>query len=327
MCLINNYKFIAQNVSAIFIYLLGIYGDGYSYDELIFMSCVIDAERYIKKGTISLDNIVSAFPEAMAGVCGEFPFYHRSHETNLSSPATRLVCAIMQLEHLIFLVDTKAERGDIVDSIIKHKPQIIETVRKVSLLKCSRKYYGAIEGWVRRCISERWFSDVLEFVEQGTLYIDDDNDAYPTATADADDDNTNPIVNDSTPIETETSIRSGKEGAIGGWLLLLLIRIIGGVILAAYSAFHLWSWRDDLSGAGVSALVCVLFALFTMVLTIIRMLQRNKSFRIWFIISVCLNILYSFSLCNYSDMVSTLIMEGIWIVYLYRSKRVQVHCT
>lgn len=176
MCLINNYKFIAQNVSAIFIYLLGIYGDDYSYDELIFMSCVIDAEHYIKKGTISLDNIVSAFPEAMSGVCGEPPFYHKLHETNLSSHATRLVCAIMQLEHLMFLVDTKVERGDIVDSIIRHKPQIIETVKKVSLLKCSRKYYGAIEGWVRRCISEPWFCSVIDDIKNGVICWDDDKE-------------------------------------------------------------------------------------------------------------------------------------------------------
>lgn len=315
MCLINNYKLIAKNVSAIFITLLSIYGDDYSYDELIFMSCVIDAEHYIKKGTISLDNIASAFPEAMSGVCGEPPFYHKSHETNLNSPATRLVCAIMQLELLMFLVDTKVERGDIVDSIIRHKPHIIETVKKVSLLKCSRKYYGAVEAWVRRCISERWFSDaVLAYVEQGTLYMDDDNDAYPNA-------------NDSAPLAVATcNVGSVQKGAIGGWLLLLLIRIIGGVIVASYVAFYLWSKRDSLLGVGVSALVFASLAVFTQILTIIRMLQRDKSFRIWFIISVCLNLLYCFSFYNYADMISVLIVEGAWIAYLYRSKRVRAHC-
>lgn len=324
MCLINNYKFIARNVSAIFITLLTIYGKEYSCDELIFMSCVIDAEHYIKKGTISLYNIASAFPEAMSGVCGESPFYHRSHETNLSSPATRLVCAIMQLEYLMFLVDTKVEHCDIVNSIIRHKPQIIETVKKVSLLKCSLKYYGAVEGWVRRCISESWFSDVIAYVEQGTLYIDDDNDAYPTTADDSNDSNS--AVNYSTSVGVETSMSPGKKGAMGGWLLLLLIRIIGGAILAAYTAFRLWSWRDNLSGAGVAALVYMSIALFTMVLTIIHMLQCKKSFRVWFIISACLNVLYSLSLCSYADAASTFIMEGIWAVYLYRSKRVQVHC-
>lgn len=315
MCLVNNYKLIAKNVSAIFITLLTIYGDDYSYDELIFMSCVIDAEHYIKKGTISLDNIASAFSEAMLGVCGEPPFYHKSHETNLSSPATRLVCAIMQLEHLMFLVDTKVERGDIVDSIIRHKLHIIEAVKKVSLLRCSRKYYGAVEAWVRRCISERWFSDaVLTYVEQGTLYMEDDNDAYPN-------------VNDNTPLVAAMgNVKSVQQSTLGGWLLLLLIRIIGGVIVTSYVAFYLWSRRDSLLGAGVSALVFALFAVLTQILTIIRMLQRDKSFRIWFIISVCLNLLYCFSFHNYADMISILIVEGAWAVYLYRSKRVRAHC-
>ncbi|GEM_PF-5665819 len=315
MYFINNYKIIAKNVSAIFCTLLCIYGDEYSYDELFFLSCVIDAEHYIKNGSIIADEIASAFPEAMAGVCGQYPFYSKSHETDLSSPATRLVCAIMQLEHLVFLVDTKVERCDIVDSIIRHKHQIIETVKNVSLLKYSRKYYGAIEAWVRRCISERWFSDILlKYVEQGTLYLDDDNDAYPTA-------------NDTAPVVAETvDYTSNKKGAMGGWLLLLLIRIIGGVILASYSAFQLWSLRDMLSGSGVAALVYIMLALFTMIMTIIRMFQRNKSFRIWFIISICLNILYSYSTGSYRDMVSTLIMEGAWVIYLYRSKRVRTHC-
>lgn len=315
MCLINNYKIIAKNVSAIFCALLSIYGDYYSYDELIFMSCIIDAERYIKNGSITVDDISSVFPEAMAGVCGQYPFYSKSHESDLSSPTTRLVCAIMQLEHLIFMVDTKAERYVIVDSIVRHKRQISETLQNVAHLKYGRKYYTAVEAWVRRCISERWFLDaVLAHVERGTIFWDDENDAYPS-------------VGNSVPLAfAKSNTDFGQRGAIGGWLLFLLIRIIGGIIAASYSVFYLWSRIGALSGSGISALGFAFLAVFSQIITVICMLRRDKSFRTWFIISVCLNLFYCFSFFNFADAISVLLVEGAWIVYLFRSKRVKAHC-
>lgn len=103
---------------------------------------------------------------------------------------------------------------------------------------------------------------------------------------------------------------------IGGWLILFLIRL--GISTIGFVAIALNSMRPEFE---VITFFYILTAL-CYIVTFVYCIAEKLAFRRWYIVATILNFILSLPDANFITISGWLLAEAIWLIYLYRSKRV-----
>lgn len=147
----NTYILIARNTTYIYEILSKDFKDRFHSKDVLLATCgVIDARKYIIEGSLSLDDIVIGVHNSSCGSCyldlykvdvADNRFYFLAQETDLLN----FVYFVMQLEAIIFHIDTSVPPEHIL-SAVKSKKRVIE--KEVKKTKDKYNSQGA-PSWLK----------------------------------------------------------------------------------------------------------------------------------------------------------------------------------
>lgn len=129
----GNFRFVAQNIATIY-YVVdhSAFGRTLNDTQKLYATALIDAYAYIINGTISMEDVARGVSLAQAGITSLFP-YHRQHGILYCHDHSDLIHLTMQLEAMIFNVDTNVHPDQIIEMVVSQKENIADIVDKTIL--------------------------------------------------------------------------------------------------------------------------------------------------------------------------------------------------
>lgn len=137
----DNFRFVAQNIATIY-YVVdhSPFGATLNNSQKLYATALIDTYAYIAKGTISMEDVAKGVSYAQAGITVLFPF-HRQHGMLYCNEHSDLVHLAMQIEAMIFSVDTNLHPNQIIEAVVSHKESIAEMITQTVFQGTSSPLY------------------------------------------------------------------------------------------------------------------------------------------------------------------------------------------
>lgn len=124
----DNFRFIAQNIATIY-YIIdnSQFGSTLNDSQKLFATALIDTYVDISKGNISIEDIVDSVYYGIAGIVYIFPYSRQNSVFDIREHKD-LINVTMQLEALIFNIDTNVNPSQIIDEIFLNKDGIDDII-------------------------------------------------------------------------------------------------------------------------------------------------------------------------------------------------------
>lgn len=148
------FGYVAQNIAIIYYVIKeSKFGKQLNEDQLLFATALCDTEVYIQLGQISIEDIKDAVMYAHIQKVEIFPYSVIHGSLSDIYKNKYLISLAMQIEALIFNVDSYVNYRDIVDAVIRNKPKITNVINKTLEEKENCNIYPTVfinvTSWIR----------------------------------------------------------------------------------------------------------------------------------------------------------------------------------
>lgn len=160
----DNFRFVAQNVAAIYcIVERSLFGMTLNKVQKLYATALIDMYSYLSRGVLQPLDIAEAVDFAAVGVISLFPHtrLHGMNEIIRHEENMELISLAMQLEAMIFNIDTNIPQDQIVDMVIYEKSTISLAVNQVVSQGSRGSYYKELYNYVQQHLSDPSFQNIV----------------------------------------------------------------------------------------------------------------------------------------------------------------------
>lgn len=160
----GNFKFIAKNIATIYYVINNSeFGKQLPESQKLFATALCDTMAYTFSGKLSEDDIMEAVFTGTVIAEGSRGLYKKYENMKNRD----LINVTMQIEALIFSVDTNVSPTDIINSVINNRKKIATTVNKTLSLGEKCDIYSVVYDNVNIWINDKDFRELVY------LYDDD----------------------------------------------------------------------------------------------------------------------------------------------------------
>lgn len=157
----DNFRFVAQNVAAIYcIVERSLFGMTLNKVQKLYATALIDMYTYLSRGVYQPLDVAMAVDFASGGIVSLFP-YNRVHGLLDRDENADLINLAMQLEAMIFSIDTNISDNEIIDLVISEKGTISTAVNQIVSQGSKGSYYQQLYNYVQKHTTEPSFQNIV----------------------------------------------------------------------------------------------------------------------------------------------------------------------
>lgn len=157
----DNFRFIAQNIATIY-YIIdnSKFGITLNDEQKLYATALIDTYVDISKGKISIEDVAEGVSYGLHGIVF-VPPYSKQNDIFDIRDNRQLLYVSMQIEAMIFSIDTNVHAYQIIDQIFAHKEDIYNMIYETLEQGKSSPLYKGMLPKVTAMIEELEFQDIV----------------------------------------------------------------------------------------------------------------------------------------------------------------------
>ena len=157
----GNFRFVAQNIATIYcIVEHSSFGKTLTKEQKMYAAALIDMYAYLSKGAYQPIDVAMAVDYARGGIVSLFP-HNKVHGLLDRNENADLVNLSMQLEAMIFSVDTNVPDKEIVDMVVSEKSTISDAVNQIVSQGSNGAMYKKMYTYVQQHLSDPSLQNIV----------------------------------------------------------------------------------------------------------------------------------------------------------------------
>lgn len=157
----DTFNFIAVNMAVIYYVIKNSkFGKTLTPNQILYATALCDTASYLFSGKIDTDEIKEALFVSQASSV-KIGFYSQSHNIFEYIPNRELVNLTLQIEAMIFTIDTNVDYHDIVDIVISKKDIISNQIEKTLNQGDTAPLYDTINKNISEIIKQKEFQELI----------------------------------------------------------------------------------------------------------------------------------------------------------------------